>query len=222
MEKLELYNKVRAVPDDAKKPIKGGRLQGMTDINPMWRIKTLTENFGMCGVGWKTKIVDKWINDGGEEQVCNVMIELYVKVDGEWSDAIVGVGGSKLIAGERNGKYIDDECFKKAYTDAISVACKMLGVGADVYWDKDSDSKYYVPEQPNRQPKQTSSQMDRQMEISQLIDGVPNITMLTVDQWILKKYGNSFSLSTLDDKQYQALKDSLANARAKAYEQVRS
>ena len=29
-----------------------------------------------------------------------------------------------------------------AYTDAISVACKALGIGADVYFEKDADSKY--------------------------------------------------------------------------------
>ena len=34
MENLELYEKVRAVPDNAKKPISRGRLNGMTDINP--------------------------------------------------------------------------------------------------------------------------------------------------------------------------------------------
>jgi hypothetical protein len=32
---------VRVVPNEAKKEIKGGRLSGFTDINPMWRIKTL-------------------------------------------------------------------------------------------------------------------------------------------------------------------------------------
>ena len=27
-----------------------------------------------------------------------------------------------------------DECYKMAYTDAIGVAAKALGIGADVYW----------------------------------------------------------------------------------------
>ena len=45
MNNLELYDKFRQVPETAKKNIGGGRLKGMTDINPMWRIKTLTEEF---------------------------------------------------------------------------------------------------------------------------------------------------------------------------------
>ena len=52
MENLTIYNKARVVPESAQKTIKGGRLNGMTDINPMWRIQMLTELFGPCGIGW--------------------------------------------------------------------------------------------------------------------------------------------------------------------------
>ena len=51
MDNLEIYNVAREVPKEAMKPISGGRLKGMTDINPMWRIKVLTELFGICGIG---------------------------------------------------------------------------------------------------------------------------------------------------------------------------
>ena len=39
---MTLYNAVRTPPPEALKAITGGRLKGMTDINPMWRIKTMT------------------------------------------------------------------------------------------------------------------------------------------------------------------------------------
>ena len=51
MDKLEIYNKLKSVPEEAKKKITGGRLSGMTDIKPMWRIEKLTETFGPCGIG---------------------------------------------------------------------------------------------------------------------------------------------------------------------------
>ena len=54
---LELYNKVRNVPLEAQRTIKGGRLSGFTDLNTMWRIQILTEPFGVCGIGWKPEIV---------------------------------------------------------------------------------------------------------------------------------------------------------------------
>ena len=57
----------------------------------------------------------------------------------EWSKPIYGIGGAKIASKESRGLYVDDEAYKKATTDAISYACKNLGVGADVYWAKDSD-----------------------------------------------------------------------------------
>ena len=135
MENLKIYNSVAAVPDNAKKTIQAGRIKGMTDINPMWRIKTLTEQFGPVGFGWKYVITDKRILEGADGVVCAfVDIDLFVKVDGEWSEAIQGTGGSQFVSVERNGKYTNDECFKMALTDALSVACKSLGIGANVYW----------------------------------------------------------------------------------------
>lgn len=142
MGNLDLYEKVRSVPDEAKKKISGGRLNGMTDISPMWRIKSLTSVFGACGMGWRYEIVRQWIEDGSDGTRCAFTnINLYVKQDGEWSFSIPGTGGSMIVSKERGGLYTDDEAFKKSLTDAIGVACKALGIGADVYWDKDA-SKY--------------------------------------------------------------------------------
>lgn len=142
MENMKLYNAVRCVPDSAKKAIAAGRLKGKTDINPMWRIKALTEQFGPCGFGWKYVITKQWTEIGASGEIsafCN--IDLYIKSGNEWSDPIPGTGGSAFVANERNGLYTSDECYKMALTDAISVACKALGFGADVYWDSDR-SKY--------------------------------------------------------------------------------
>ena len=154
MEKMIIYDQVKEVPAEAKKTIKGGRLNGMTDIKPMWRIQKLTEVFGPCGIGWKTIIKNKEIIEGAnEEKIAIVDIYLYVKLDGVWSDAIEGTGGSSFISKESKGLYTSDECFKMAYTDALSVACKSLGMGADVYW---GDNKYNT----NAKGKQNTAKKD--------------------------------------------------------------
>lgn len=146
MDNMTIYNAVRSVPDSAKRRIEAGRLKGKTDINPMWRIKALTEQFGPCGYGWKYVITDKRLEQGANGEVAAFLdIDLFVKAGGAWSDAIPGTGGSAFVAKEKNGPYTSDECFKMALTDAISVACKALGFGADVYWDADK-SKYDKPE----------------------------------------------------------------------------
>lgn len=135
MSNLDLYNRVRSCPAEAQKKIGAGRLKGMTDINPMWRIQKLTEEYGACGIGWYYDIIKQWIEDGANgEKVAFCNINLYVKSGDSWSMPIQGTGGSMLIANERSGQHTSDECYKMALTDAISVACKALGFAADIYW----------------------------------------------------------------------------------------
>ncbi len=202
MDNLELYNKVRNVPQKAQKEIKGGRLKGMTDINPMWRIKTLTEQFGICGMGWKTEIVNKWLDEGANgEIIANVEIKLYVKVQEQWSDGIPGIGGSKFTSKESNSIYTDDECYKKAYTDACSVACKNLGIGADVYFEKDS-TKY--DEKPNTEQPGSKSTKSKFMQISELIKDT-ELTMDNVKEWIIKYYKEDIRINDLTDTQFNSL-----------------
>lgn len=143
MANMDIYERVKEVPQDAQKEIQAGRLKGMTDINPMWRIEKLTEVFGPCGIGWYTAITEQWIEEGANGEKCAfVKINLFIKQDGEWSKPIEGVGGSSFIATQKSGLYTSDECYKMAYTDAISVACKALGFGANIYWKKKNETKY--------------------------------------------------------------------------------
>lgn len=158
MKGLELYKKVRVVPPEAQKPISGGRLNGKTDINPMWRIKVLTEQFGPCGLGWYYITTDNWLEHAGNEVAAFVKIELFVKYGDEWSKPISGTGGSMFVEKEKNGLHVSDECYKMATTDAISVACKQLGIGANVYWQADK-TKYDTPEPQKDIPKLSEKQM---------------------------------------------------------------
>jgi hypothetical protein len=119
MGNLDLYNKLKVVPAEAIKPIQNGRLKGKSDINPMWRIKTMTEHFGVCGIGWKYVITKQWTETFGTETKAYCNIDLFVKVDGQWSDAIQGTGGSSEVTMERNGSYVSDECYKMAYRGIV-------------------------------------------------------------------------------------------------------
>ena len=150
---MRIYDAVRAVPEEAKRAITAGRLKGKTDINPMWRIKALTEQFGPCGDGWGYTIDRLWIEEGAKVEKCAfAMISLwYRREDGTRSEPVVGIGGNMLVANEKNGLYTSDECYKMALTDAISVACKALGFGADVYWGADR-TKYTPQHEPQKPP----------------------------------------------------------------------
>ena len=162
MENMKIYNDTKHVPDSAKKPIQAGRLKGMTDINPMWRIKVLTEQFGPCGIGWYYNETKQWTENHGDEICAFVNIELYIKVDGEWSRPIFGTGGNMLSKKEKGGIHVSDECYKMATTDALSVACKQLGIGADVYWDADT-TKYNSKQDDNIITKEMLDNLRKEM-----------------------------------------------------------
>ena len=154
---LKIYNAVKKVPKEAQRPITGGRLKGKTEINPMWRIKALTEQFGPCGIGWYYEVARQWLEPSGSEVAAFVNIQLYIKVGDEWSKPISGVGGAMFVEQQKGGAYVSDECYKMATTDAVSVACKQLGIGADVYWEADK-TKYTDPAQ---QPDKTEADQKR-------------------------------------------------------------
>lgn len=146
---MEIWKKVSTPPPGRLKKISGGRLSGMTDINPQWRLEVMTEVFGQIGVGWYYEIVKLWTESGANGEVMAFAhIHLFTREEKspkdipQWSSPIPGIGGSALVAKESSGLRANDEAYKMAVTDALSVAMKQLGVAADIYaglWD---GSKY--------------------------------------------------------------------------------
>lgn len=134
---LSIYEQCREVPKEAQKPFNNGRFSG-TDINPMWRIKKLTELFGPCGIGWWTEGVTYWLEeskDGTVAAFCS--LSLRYELGGKMSHPVHGIGGNVFVQKNRTS----DEAYKMAYTDALSIAAKALGVGADIWFANDK-SKY--------------------------------------------------------------------------------
>ena len=161
---LRFYEFLRLVPQHALKTIGAGRLKGMSDINPVWRIKAMTECFGPCGIGWKYEVTKQWQEPYGQEVKAFCNINLYIKVDGAWSDPIPGTGGATLVEVNSKGYlYVNDEGHKMALTDAMSVAMRSLGVAADVYFSKDKDGQFdtkYDQQQYASQQVQPQNSMD--------------------------------------------------------------
>jgi hypothetical protein len=182
----------------------------MTDINPMWRIKVLTEQFGVCGIGWYFDCTKQWIEEVGNERVACVNIDLYIKVDGEWSKPIFGTGGSKLSTEERSGVYVSDECYKMATTDAISVACKSLGIGADVYWDKDRTKYSPSTKEQKEEAEDTEKTKDLEnMKISKVKTDVlhKRCSDENVDETKILELYKVSDFSELTEKQFRNISD---------------
>ena len=90
MDNMFVYDVVRTPPATALKPFNNGKFKG-TDINPMWRIKTLTEVFGPCGMGWYYEVISERSESLADDTIIAVVdINLYVKYGDEWSKPIFG------------------------------------------------------------------------------------------------------------------------------------
>jgi hypothetical protein len=166
MDNLHIYNRFRVVPAEAKKTIAAGKLKGFTDVNPMWRLKALTEMFGPCGFGWYIADEQHWTETIANETAvfCKVLLVVKHPETNEWSAPIIGIGGSKL-AGKGNGDGLDDEAYMMAYTDAISIACKNLSMAADVYYEKDRTmyNSYAEASASPKSPALSAAQSDKEM-----------------------------------------------------------
>lgn len=151
---MRFYGQVQDTPTEARKEIGAGRLKGYTDVNPMFRIKKLTEVFGPAGFGWWTqneKFNFEECKTGETAVFCTLELVIVDPETGNVSHPITGVGGNKFVANEKNGPYCNDEAMKMAYTDALSIACKSLGFCHDIYYAKDR-TKYSMAEDEANAP----------------------------------------------------------------------
>ena len=145
MEAIQIYKKLSQPPKGALREIKAGDLKGKTDINPQWRYEAMTETFGLVGMGWKYEIQKLWTEPGANgETLAFAQVAVFIRdpETKEWSDPIVGIGGSKLINKFNAGPKSNDEGYKMAVTDAFSTSLKMIGVAADIYAGRWDGSKY--------------------------------------------------------------------------------
>lgn len=114
-----------------------------TAIRPMWSYRRMTEEFGPCGKGWGVNEPSFQVVPAGDEILvyCTASI-WYHAADDSGPHTVYGVGGDKVIAKFNSGLKSDDEAFKKAFTDAVTNALKLIGVGADVHMGMFDDNKY--------------------------------------------------------------------------------
>jgi hypothetical protein len=157
MSNRRIWDKVHKPDPTSLKTIGGGRLKGMTDINPQWRLQAATDVFGPCGIGWWYTIKELWTAPGSDGQVMAfARVDVFYR-DGETtSHPVEGIGGSMMISKEKDYLYTNDECYKMAVTDALSVAFKALGFGAEIYAGRWDGSKYLEkpkPPEPTAQDK---------------------------------------------------------------------
>lgn len=137
---VKLFESVQKPPEDALKPIDAGRLKGKNEISPLWRMKVMTEKFGLYGDGWKYEVIKEWKEpvEATREVIVQVTLNLYTRnrFTGEWNAPSPATGSAYLIVKDKNGLHGNENAWASAMTDAIGKACKPYGIGYDVYLGK--------------------------------------------------------------------------------------
>jgi hypothetical protein len=140
MSKTDLWDRLGKTDPKHTKPFKrSGGFSG-TSIKPIYSYRRMTEEFGPCGEGWGINEPTFQVVTGSEGEVlvfCTASIWYGTK-----DKTVFGVGGDKVVVKQSSGLRGDDEAFKKAFTDGLTNALKMIGVGADVHMGLFDDDKY--------------------------------------------------------------------------------
>lgn len=147
-ENLKIWDALaKTDPKHTKQFKRSGGFSG-TAIKPIWITKMLTEQFGPVGSGWGVDEPSFQVVPGENREVLVYCTVACWHTDR--ANRFFGVGGDKVVSylkadqsKNRPERWdSDDEAFKKAYTDAIGNAFKLLGVGADVHMGLFDDMKY--------------------------------------------------------------------------------
>ena len=210
---MRFYGQVQETPAEARKEITAGRLKGYTDINPMFRIKKLTEVFGPAGFGWWTQNEQFTFHECKDTNEVAVFCELeLVVVDPDTKEAshpIKGFGGNKFVAKEIKGMYCNDEAMKMAYTDALSIACKSLGFCHDIYYAKDR-TKYCLAEDEQNDTTPSKSSSPSAEDYKEITSRIQNgIAMITkdMDKEAKDKFSQDVVVKHIGQINYMTCKD---------------
>lgn len=161
--KTDLWDRLgKTDPSHTKQFKRSGGFSG-TAIKPMWSYRRMTEEYGPCGEGWGVNEPSFQVVPGPEGEVlvyCTVSIW-----HGAREKIVFGVGGDKVVGKNKYGLSGDDEAFKKAFTDAVTNALKLIGVGADVHMGMFDDSKY-VNERKQDEARKESAPSDNESRMA--------------------------------------------------------
>ena len=121
-----------------------------------------------------------------------------------------------LIVKEKGQLVSNDEAYKMAYTDAISVACKSIGVGADVYYGKDKKdrSKYDLNTEDDDPENKTDNRTKYQI-VKDLINGT-SIQFADVEEWLRIKNNGNKQINSISEELFNEL---IVSLKAKINEQ---
>lgn len=138
----EFWNRVMKTDPARVKAITGKQYKGNSP-QPYYLVERMTEEFGMCGIGWGVDIISERMERLTDTDVLHIAhVELWYAQDDK-TGRIQQVGQTKAAYLTSTGKMmVDEDAPKKSVTDAMTKCMSYLGFSGDIFSGHWDDSKY--------------------------------------------------------------------------------
>jgi hypothetical protein len=139
----DFWERVKKTDPKRVKAITGKQYKGNSP-QPYYMVERMTEEFGMCGIGWGLNILNERMERLTDTDVLHVaVVELWYK-QGEKTGSITQIGQTKAAYKKSDANYIvvDEDAPKKSVTDALTKCMSYLGFAGDIFSGQWDDSKY--------------------------------------------------------------------------------
>lgn len=142
MSNREFWDKVKKTDPSRVKAITGKQYKGNSP-QPYYLVERMTEEFGMCGIGWGVDILSERMERLTETDVLHVAVVELWYVQGDKRGTIQQVGQTKAAYMTSKGSMmVDEDAPKKSVTDAMTKCMSYLGFSGDIFSGHWDDSKY--------------------------------------------------------------------------------
>jgi len=152
---LSFWESVQTTDPNFTKEVGFGRK--FTSINAQYQVREITRAFGKIGQGWGITDENFYTLNGIDGLICYQADLWYM--DGE-NKCYYAINSS--IASHNGKGRLDDECFKKVSTDALTKGLSKLGFNADIFLGMWDDNRYVTQLKENNKVK--AKLTDNQLE----------------------------------------------------------
>lgn len=142
MKNMEFWDRVKKTDPRRVKQITGKQYKGNSP-QPYYLVERMTEEFGMCGIGWGIRIISERMERMTDTDLLHVAhVEVWY-MRGEQRGSIEQVGQTKAAYMTSKGSLmVDEDAPKKSVTDAMTKCMSYLGFSGDIFSGHWDDSKY--------------------------------------------------------------------------------
>ena len=145
--KMALWSQVSVTNPKYTKEVSFGRK--FTSINAQYQLMCATEQFGACGSGWGVEDENFYMVTDG---LLGYQATFWWMNKEEKNSYSIN---SSIATHNKSGK-LDDDCFKKVSTDALTKGLSKLGFSADIFLGDWDDNKYVSKTAPKKESLSSS------------------------------------------------------------------